>query len=529
MSHFGDFMDGVPVKISEKYKKPPSIELPYTLIECPIRAQNVVDNVKYCSSFESNVLIKVKELRRIKETKKNERKHRLQLLEEAKQKKLDAIALAEEKERLKQLNVSEVSYPSTDEINPLTSDEKNEINCDSNIGDTKETAEVSITDINIIPATTANESQNILQPTLVKFNYEGSLLDDPDPLETYKLNAKVSKIQYNHNIDTLTYRDFENDTSSPFDNVELKTINDMELLAQVLQSQKESVVSCSQQPHLIEQGYGVPNCASQAQIGISYLPNSYVEQPTQEQGLVYTHHYPSNYYAPELDNANVPQNYQYNASPNLYTVPNYYSNQVISADIKVSNDAQCSSQPYYYQYSPAQYQLGYKPNEIEEHSPQNPIKTETCKVEELPSSQIVKSRSRSVPDIVKELNEELAKFKMNDRSYNVSPAPANIPQPSSSKQKKSERRRKKSEHLPNPYDKLPPKLQGMCQRIHGMGFSLDRVVRVCTLVGENDKKVIECLLVVGEMMDLGFSEASVLSALAKHDFNRDKAIDELVT
>lgn len=31
----------------------------------------------------------------------------------------------------------------------------------------------------------------------------------------------------------LDYADFDNDTSSPFDNMELKTINDMEELAQV--------------------------------------------------------------------------------------------------------------------------------------------------------------------------------------------------------------------------------------------------------------------------------------------------------
>ncbi|XP_011297188.1 uncharacterized protein [Fopius arisanus] len=48
-----------------------------------------------------------------------------------------------------------------------------------------------------------------------------------------------------HNIDIhvkynrLNYEDFYNDTSSPFDNVELKTINDMEELAQVLQSNSQ--------------------------------------------------------------------------------------------------------------------------------------------------------------------------------------------------------------------------------------------------------------------------------------------------
>lgn len=42
-------------------------------------------------------------------------------------------------------------------------------------------------------------------------------------------------------------------------------------------------------------------------------------------------------------------------------------------------------------------------------------------------------------------------------------------------------------------------------------------------------QVIECLLILGELMDLGFSEARVSAALAKHEFNRDKALDELVS
>lgn len=48
----------------------------------------------------------------------------------------------------------------------------------------------------------------------------------------------------------LDFADFDNDTSSPFDNMELKTINDMEELAQVsekvivtLQSYKSSCIT----------------------------------------------------------------------------------------------------------------------------------------------------------------------------------------------------------------------------------------------------------------------------------------------
>lgn len=485
MSHFGDFMDGVPVKISEKYKRPPRIELPYSVHECPIRAQHIVDNVKFCSNFEKNVLGKLKELRSAKETKKNERRHRLQLLEEAKQKKLDAIAAAEEEERLKQLNVSEVSYPSTDEISILTHDDKPDETCDKDLDNTVNS---NVTDVTQPINTTTEPQLNILQPIQVTANYpSNSLLDDPDPLQALKLNTKINRIQYNRNVETLTYRDFENDTSSPFDNVELKTINDMELLAQVLDSQRGSTASCIPQPVMGQQF--LPNCASQAQIeAVTYLPNSYIEQPVQGPSLMYSspQHYPHGYYVQDTENINLCNpNYQYYV-PNSYSSsePHYYSNEmpITSTGVQqVQNGSTYIQQPFYYQgpYNVAQYQTPYVPNEAKE----TPTVSQT----------VTKSRSRSVPDIVKELNDELAmvKLRANERSYNVSPAPKSDPTPVVI-EKKPERRRKKSEHLPNPFEKLSPKLQQMCQKIHGMGFPLDRVARICTLIGDNDKKVSVC-------------------------------------
>ncbi|KAG7300526.1 hypothetical protein JYU34_016165 [Plutella xylostella] len=87
MSHFGDFIEGVPVKISEKYIRPPKIELPYSVSECGVRARKVLDSTQgHCCTFEQNVLAKLQELRSAKKTKKNERQHRLQLLKEEKQK-----------------------------------------------------------------------------------------------------------------------------------------------------------------------------------------------------------------------------------------------------------------------------------------------------------------------------------------------------------------------------------------------------------------------------------------------------------
>lgn len=505
MSHFGDFMDGVPVKISEKYKRPLRIELPYNVTECPLRAQSVVDAVRYCSTFEHNVLSKLKELKSAKETKKNERRHRLQLLEEAKQKKIDAIAAAEAEEKLKQLSVSEVSYPSTDEISALSSDDKPEKSCDNPQQDSSPDVERTINTDTEYPHTSTQESQlNILQPIQVQSNYQqNSLLDDPDPLQEFKMPTRMPKLQqYSQNIDTLTYKDFENDTSSPFDNVELKTINDMELLAQVLQSQRDSMVSCPAQTFSQDQVYpGYANCATQAQMeGVTYLPNAYVEQQIQGPSVMYSspQHYPASngYYVqsdPVCDNLPVENvympNYQYYVPAQPYTAP-YYGTQMpaCSSELPIPNGSSYIPQPYYYSYP--QGPLPYVATPFNANVVPEANKQETD--QSVVSQNTVKSRSRSVPDIVRELNEELASARQRakEHSYTPSPAPVIIPRSSSSSDKTDdERRKRKIDKLPNPYEKLSPKMQTICQKIHGMGFPIDRVARVCSIVGENDKKV----------------------------------------
>ncbi|KAL4717066.1 hypothetical protein ACJJTC_016953 [Scirpophaga incertulas] len=544
MSHFGNFMDGVPVKISEKYKRPPGIDLPYSVHEYPFRAQYIVDNVKYCTTFETNVLKKIKELKSAKETKKNERRHRLQLIEEAKQKKLDAIAAAEAEERLKQLSVSEVSYPSTDEFSTLSPDEKVEQVCDAGLSTNAEIIEPP-TDENIHPTCSIQDSQpNILQPIQVNANYSSNnLMDDPDPLQGLKINNKFAKVPQYSNIDTLTYKDFENDTSSPFDNVELKTINDMELLAQVLQNQTAPSTNCPQTNNP-EQTY-VPNCATQVQMeDMTYLPNPYVEQPIQGPSVMYLPpQYPiSNgyYMSPEtactnnmhMDNMMYMPNYQYYVPNNMPSYgpidTTYYNNQPMTpANFNpMSNGSAYIPQPYYFHGSQPSY-----PDNLTYSMGQDQRQTEETQNISNSSQNTIKSRSRSVPDIVKELNEEIASAKQRakEKLNNINPAVNNVPGPSKGAKKEDKKQRRRAENLPNPFDKMPPAMQGMCQKIHGMGFPLDRVARVCGLLGDNDKKVIEGLLILGELMDLGFSEGKVLAALAKHSFSRDKALDELVT
>lgn len=52
-------------------------------------------------------------------------------------------------------------------------------------------------------------------------------------LTPQQLTFPVDNIQNHVKVNGLDYSDFDNDTSSPFDNMELKTINEMEELAQV--------------------------------------------------------------------------------------------------------------------------------------------------------------------------------------------------------------------------------------------------------------------------------------------------------
>ncbi|GBP61746.1 hypothetical protein EVAR_31074_1 [Eumeta japonica] len=514
MSHFGDYMDGVPVKISDKYKRPLAIELPYSIIECPSRSQQLVDSINYCPTFESNVLAKIKELRKAKETKKNERIYRLRIIEEAKQKQLDLIAAAEAEEKLKQLSVSEVSYPSTEEISEISPDdrEKNSnVNVPQELSSDLGQSEVAHTD-NYSMCNPVLESQpNILQPIQVLANYQpANLLDDPDPLQELKLNKQAKVSLYNRvpskHVDKMTFSDFENDTSSPFDNVELKTINDMELLAQVLQDQ-HSTTGCLQPQHQFyaNQTYQpLPNCTSQAQIeNVAYVPvpTTYMEQPIQDPAIVYApepYSLANGYYMPaeticdstlSSENVNLYMpNYQYYVPTSQYQPidPNYYAGQSVPVDSnelvsQLQGDQTFVSQPYYFQYPqvPIEYASNYNTGLIENLEEKKRDNSSN-------SCTISTSKLRSVPDIVKELDEELksAKLRANDRSYNASPAPK-VTAPHSSSIKKSKR---KIEKLPNPYNDLPSSSQSICKKIQAMGFPLDRVARICTEVGDNDKR-----------------------------------------
>jgi len=130
---------------------------------------------------------------------------------------------------------------------------------------------------------------------------------------------------------TFNFSDFENDTSSPFDNVELKTINDLEELAHVLQPEAKSnstTPATYQYSNLKNNNlyYGPQEPSSQE----SQLPNSptsaaYYQQPgssyhypQQQQAWAYAQQH-FNYYAYPTSTADTKLTYQAISGAPLYS------------------------------------------------------------------------------------------------------------------------------------------------------------------------------------------------------------------
>lgn len=146
----------------------------------------------------------------------------------------------------------------------------------------------------------------------------------------------------------------------------------------------------------------------------------------------------------------------------------------------------------------------------------------------------VATKSRSVPDILRELKTELQqaeKRRTRLHSHNAEQQPT--------VELAVDR---------NSFRELAGPAQKLAQRISTMGFPLERVAKVVSLCGIDDKKVsqfrkllqnalfrsgtsfqiIEHLIPLGELLDLGFDESKISAALLKFNNNKDKALDYLI-
>lgn len=55
------------------------------------------------------------------------------------------------------------------------------------------------------------------------------------------------------------------------------------------------------------------------------------------------------------------------------------------------------------------------------------------------------------------------------------------------------------------------------------------VIRALARIGNDDKKIVEHLIPLNELLQMGFEEERVSEALIKFDNNKDRALDYLIS
>ncbi|KAL3276659.1 hypothetical protein HHI36_012029 [Cryptolaemus montrouzieri] len=407
-------MDAVKVKISEEYKPPPKINMLMTHTQRLTFNKQIEENLpKYDFSMENNVLQKIREWKCNRTLNEKQRQMRLQTIKDKEE--------AEEKE------TEEETSPESNDV-PSTSYENETII--SSVG----------------PNYTY--SNGMLLPTQVT-NYSSSILQ-PIPLKSDNQNFSNSlEIKSPFNIS-----EFEADTSSPFDNVALKSINDVEELAKVLKLDdipaKHSTIVSYSNLH--------SNSNPQTHInytGISnFVPTSSFSNHSSNTGL-------NGYYNCDIQSVKTfPTNYQ--CSPPLNNYLSSYSNHFTHQQNMLADNEKC--------------------NKLTNFS--NPLK----------------HTQESRGNVANKQN-----------------GPVFVRKSSSAM------------NLPDPFDELPKHLQDMSRNISSMGFPLPRVARTCKAIGDDNKKIVDHLLAMSELLDLGFAEDKISEALMLYDNDRDKALDKLIS
>ncbi|XP_050293132.1 ubiquitin-associated protein 1 [Anthonomus grandis grandis] len=520
------YMDDVKVKISERYKPPMRISMPISFAQRISFNKQLTDNRPDCNfQFEREVIEKMVGLKEAKRTLKQERRQRLETakkefkekLEKEKQETLDRIEKEQAEARLKEearivnaqedVKINSSAAPiSHSNQQPYT----NHINSSSQSYFTKNGILMPI------PATRCDNLNNILKPVPTT---NTSL--QPQRLPT------LSK--------PFNLADFESDTSSPFDNVELKSINDLEELAQVLKTEQASY---QPNPYPNNRIYQTPVNYSSSEPSKSYVNiptdmKSYTTFPPNG-SLNYTQN--SRSYIPSSIVSQTPMNYS--QVSNAYSTVNTTYNP-ISTYSQYSN-------PY---VNPGNYQV---PSTTSTYSTQQlngyhynvtPQTTSQAQLNNpyglygVSSQSLQKSNCKSVPDLVKSIERELDSTHLTDhyaaaggRSISSTYTTTDVVIPRRPKSTDSVYPKTKvKDGTQMVLDRLSREQKEICRNINLMGFPLDRVVRVCEVVGTDQKKIVDHLLALSELLDLGFSEKAASDALVKNDNDRDKALELLIS
>lgn len=403
------YTDNIKVKISEKYKPPPRINLAISYAQRLTLNKQIQDNIpNYNFSLENYVIEKMKEWKANKVIYLKQRQSKLEL----KRQKLEA-----RKELAKNIEVSEAGS-----LSDLASK-----SC------TSEILRSDLSDKHKI------QNSSILTPTQASTSY--STILKPVQLQNYGNHLNNKEIDKNKHSFNLS--DFENDTSSPFDNMELKSINDLEELAQVLnQEDNDQKLKTS--------------------LNVQDKSQSIYAEETQTSQLNFNDYLDSHY-----------SGRQY-----LYTIPS------ILTSVKSQNENFLDSNGY-------KYPTGFTDTN-QSYNPYTWTKPNRDSLPfELAHADSKKSNCKSVPDLVNALEIELDNFHIS-----------NLPNSKISGRFKDNllEGRPKSVDEVSTFHKIPQneesslKLlskdeQNLCKSISIMGFPLERVATAYKLLGNDEKKV----------------------------------------
>lgn len=412
------YTDEIKVKISEKYKPPPKINLIIPYAQRQKLNQQVQDNITdYNFANEKLILEKMREWRLQKSFFLKERQSRVEL----KRQKL---------EETKKEAIEKMEATHGNEASPNSS---NFIVCSSGTNQSNDQSDLKYTMPNnciLIPTQASNSSySDILKPV--------QLQNDGKQLGSKEVDTKSP----------FNLSDFESDTSSPFDNMELKSINDLEELAQVLNQEDISQRLKS-------------NASIYHQSNAQKL-QSEVSQPSQSNYKDYFHGgYSGNQYL-----ANIPNSISCNRPNNANFV---YSNGY-RYPIDFTQVNQQYQNPYTWSKVNNDYMSTFRMTDIDTR----------------------KSNCKSVPDIMNAVEVELRNSHLSDLSQ-ITSSEKNRNNVQESRPKSVDDASflyKNSQTEDSLLKFLSKEEHELCKTISIMGFPLERVARVYQVIGNDQKKV----------------------------------------
>lgn len=404
MSNSPNYTDDVPIVIAERYRPPEIRDLPGNVVEFSQR-QNNQDFASYDFSLERMILAKTLEWKNLRFREKEERSERIRIKDLERSKRIEE----EQKNKLNQ-----VSYPSTEDLNSTDDEEENE--SEAKPSPPEDTAQPQPS----VPNHNNKKFDTILVPTIIQLESTGS--------STYVRPGTHKRGPSGNKID---FSCFETVNSNPFDNMILKTMNEMDILAEVLRDSRDPTESGNldrnnSSESESEKATITPSTTTKTETGQLQENVTGSTDATQSQSVSYPidyvnyygnyGNYPGNYYAGTYQQQSQPPHPNYHQSfyhANQNYAPNFNNYSHMNDNSKIShlssnnnnNNTIISDNTNKNVYNSGTSYFTHQMTSISAANQQQPFVQN-----QMPAKP--NSKSKSVPDLVKELNDELNNCEM---------------------------------------------------------------------------------------------------------------------